>query len=219
MIRLNVNNKIYEMPSSMEELVIDKYQRIMELGEDRTSIDDMIKVISILSGMDEDLISVLKIESLKTLNNLATTIFKTGPSTFVQHFELDGVWYEFDSNFSNMNIGKYSDLTKLSEPGLVNKNLHTIMALMYIPSNKKKKSSILDFIKSSKVEIKEEYEPSKIEERADLFKEKLTMNIVLSCVLFISILRSAIYLSKSGISDEDLEEKVIELLNSVSLKM
>ncbi|MCK9308695.1 MAG: hypothetical protein M0P99_00300 [Candidatus Cloacimonetes bacterium] len=214
-----MNDKIYEMPSSMEELVIDKYQRIMELGEDRTSIDDMIEVISILSGMDKELISILKIESLKTLNNLATTIFKTGPSAFVQHFELDGVWYEFDSNFSNMNIGKYSDLTKLSEPGLVNKNLHTIMALMYIPSNKKKKRNILDFIKSEKANLKEEYEPSKIEERADLFKEKLTMNIVLSCVLFISILRSAIYLSKSGISDEDLEEKVIELLNSVSLKM
>jgi len=218
MITLQIKEKKYEMPSALDELTIDHYQKVMAL-ENRESLEQMIKVISIISNIEEDLIKQLDADSVRTINYLATSIFSSKPYDFQQTFVLDNVTYEFDSNFSKMSIGKFSDLTKLSEPELVNQNLHTIMALLYVPTKEPKQRTLLQLVKQEKVEKVTDYDEEEVQARAELFKEKLTMNIVLGCVLFTSLLHAAVFMSEEGASDEEIEKKIIEKMESVMLKM
>ena len=211
MINLTLNNKLYKLPTNFSELYIKDYEQIIDIYNDTKmdNLEKMVYTINILTGIDIDTIYTIDLEQIKFMNNSLQFIFKNDQGQgLIEIFEIDGIVYGFDNELNMMSLSQYIDLDTFSNKETINENLHMLMAILYRPivkSNHKKFSYISyikHLIKKDKLYYRiNEYDINSVKERAEIFKEKMTMDIVLSSVLFFSILKNAFTMISNGCSN------------------
>lgn len=165
---LTVKNKDYTIPEKWNQIGLGMYQEFMSKTKDvkDTTILDKI-AISSFTGLSINLIDKIRkqdIDVVKTeLNKLLKVKMNTTLNTII---EIDGIDFGFHPKLKDLTFGEFVDLDNyLSEPW---ENMHYIMAILYRPitSRKKKKYAI------------EEYDSDKSFDRANLFKDNLSVATV-----------------------------------------
>lgn len=152
------------------------------MGWDKISIGNFYEIVSLSKDLDEfdfyvhtyDLVSDKKIVDVMKMNakSFGKVIGELGflrediPGEEVKkEFKLDGVNYRVCLDPAKITAGQYIDLKHFIKNGL-DANYHNIMAVLSVEKGK-------------------EYDGETHKERATIFKEKLTMNLVMPiCVFF-----------------------------------
>ena len=165
---LTVKEKDYIIPERWTQVGLGQYQSFMEQSvdiKDEHRLD--LVAISSFTGLSIDLVGKIRkqdIDAVKTeLSKLLKIKMNTTLNTII---EIDGVDYGFHPKLKDLTFGEFVDLDNyLEEPW---KNMHYIMAILYRPitSRKKKKYAI------------EEYDSDKSFDRANLFKDNLSVATV-----------------------------------------
>lgn len=176
---MNINENIKEENSvskkGWSEITIGQYQEILTIQTDN-EFTQFIEAISICEDIDpEDLRNI----PLKELKQKITDyqFLKTEPDAdFKTTFSIDGVEYGIEPELALMSGGVFIDCEQFRRN--TNENLHNLCALVWRPITKWSGEEY-------------EIEPHKavgFEKRANLFKNKLSIEFVKGGLLFFSLL-------------------------------
>lgn len=174
MIKFTLNEKQYEVP---EHITIGQYVKIYKIKDLFTEDYFAAKLLNLICDVPlEDVMEADYQEvhylALEILNKLPLTTPK-----FKDRFELDGVHYGFFPNWKDLTFAEFMDLdtisTKKSDELL--DMLHILCAIMYRPIIEEKSEH--DF-------TIEKYEVKSMQKRAELFKNKLDCNYIISAQFF-----------------------------------
>jgi len=159
-------------------LTVAQYKELNNT-EHLTDFAKFIKVISVLSGIEEDEVKTWTPNSITQVYNDVVKAINVS-SEFYPIIEKDGVQYGF-SNIHQMTLGEYIDLERLSKDP--HDNLEQIAALLYRPIvDHKFKSFKFRFKHNVRLATKnvdnifkyytlEKYDSNERETRAEIFKE------------------------------------------------
>jgi hypothetical protein len=174
MIEFNLGEKDYEIK---EFLSIGDYQKVFKIKDLFEDEYLNAKIINLLTDCPVD--TLINAENHK-VQFLAASIFAMVPRqpiNLIDRFELDGVEYGYLPSYKEMSFGEFVDLDTLltKKPEEAIDYLHIITAIMYRPIIKSK----------SKHEFKiEKYDMETLNDRANLFKEKLDIKFTLGGQFF-----------------------------------
>ncbi len=159
------------IPTELSEITLGQLQSISVIeGSDLEATERQKKIVSLLTGVDRNTIDLFRLSDLQHVYERLLYLSKQD-NRLTKFVTIDGVKYGFHPNLSNISTGEFADLDSLCQD--FNENLHLIMSVLYRPV-------ILE--KLGKYQIKP-YE-GEIEERGELFKNKMPANIVNGALVF-----------------------------------
>lgn len=175
MIKFLLENIEYEVPDYMN---INSYVKVFKMKDVVTDEYFAARLVSEVSGAPMD---KLMEYNYQEINYLAAYILSTVPkdkeAPFVDTFKIDDVEYGFFPNWRELSFAEFVDMdTIANKTGDEQLNmLHILMAIMYRPIKEKRSEHDFDI---------EKYDIKTINKRAELFKNKLNINIVLGAMFF-----------------------------------
>jgi hypothetical protein len=182
MIKINYENVgDFNLPTEWSEISLKKFQEVGTLStENETNFE--VSLISVLTGIPIDKIYDLPIVEYKKLLQ-ATSFINKNPNTKPQIFiKIEDVEYGYRHDIVKMKTKEYIDFDTLSNIDPV-ANMHILMAILYRPIIRKGK----DLGKELDYEL-EDYDSEDVIKRAEIFKEHMKMDTVLSSSFFLTIL-------------------------------
>jgi hypothetical protein len=174
MIKFKIEDKGYELP---EVMTIGHYVKIYKIKNLFSDDYYAAKLVNLLTGAPvEDLLET----DYEQVNFLAEQILKLIPQEipkFKDRFTLDGVEYGFFPNWRDVSFAEYVDMDTIStkkEEELLD-YLHILASIMYRPIITERSHHDFDI---------EKYDIKSMKIRAELFKQKLDIGVVLSAQFF-----------------------------------
>jgi hypothetical protein len=161
--------------NSWSDVTVGQYQEMMLL-ENENEITKFIECISIALDCDPQDIRNMPYSEYSNLQQKMAFISKEPESVVVNIIEIDGVEYGLEPDMKLITTGVFIDAEQFKQDPIV--NLHNTLALIYRPITKKEGDTYQ--IESHKAQG--------FERRADLFKDKVSIEVVLGATLFFSIL-------------------------------
>jgi len=173
-ITFELEGKEYHLPYYLSIGDYVKIFKIKDLFQDEYF---SIKLINIITGAPMDLLMKANRQIVNNLSGELLKIIPTQEPAFADKFTLDGIDYGFIPSWKNMSFGEFADLDTLmtKKPEDMLNYLHIITAILYRPITKVKGKH--------KFEI-EDYDVHKMEERAEMFKERLNVEYALGSQFF-----------------------------------
>lgn len=174
MIKFKLEDKQYEIP---EVMTIGHYVKMYKLKDLFSDDYYAAKLVSLFTGAPvEDLLET----DFEKVNYLASEIVKLIPTErpkFKDRFDLDGISYGFFPKWEDLSFAEYVDMDTIStkKEDEVLDMLHILCSIMYRPIISER--SHHDF------EI-EKYDVKNMQKRAELFKNKLDVGVILSAQFF-----------------------------------
>lgn len=134
------------------------------------------KLINVLTGAPQKKLMEVERDKIEFIFNQIYSILPQSTPSFVDKFELDGVEYGFLPSWKKMSFGEFADLDTLmtKKPDEVLDYLHIITAILYRPITTKDKKKYLI----------EKYTQETLEDRAELFRNKLDIEVSLGAQFF-----------------------------------
>jgi hypothetical protein len=175
MITIKLKDKEYDFPEHWNELKLGTYQDAMSLINIEDDIDKTVKLLSVISKIPEDDLLDLHATSFIQLNGIVASLLnmKAGEPKLI--VEIQGVKYSLMTRISDIKTAEFIDLdTLISDTENTIINLHTILAVLYRPIISENDYGY----------IIEDYDSSKVEARAELFKQHMTCDVVFSALSF-----------------------------------
>ena len=175
MIKFKLEEQEYILPDYM---TIDSYVKVFKIKDVTSDEYFSAKLVSEVSGAPLE--KVLEY-NYQEINYLAAYILSTVPkdkeAPFVDRFELDGVKYGFFPKWQDLSFAEFVDMdTIANKTGDEQLNMmHILMAVMYRPIIAERNEHDFDI---------EKYDVKTINQRAEIFKYKLNINIVLGAMFF-----------------------------------
>lgn len=173
-ITFELEGKEYKLP---HYLTIGDYVKIFKVKDLFQDEYFAIKLINILTGAPMELLMKANRQVITNLSGELLKIIPTQEPDFADKFKLEEVEYGFIPSWKDMSFGEFADLDTLmtKKPEDMLNYLHIITAILYRPITKHKGKH--------KFEI-EEYNVKTMEERAELFREKLNVEYALGSQFF-----------------------------------
>jgi hypothetical protein len=174
MIKFTLEDKQYVIP---EVMTIGHYVKMYKLKDLFSDDYYAAKLVSLFTGAPvEDLLET----DFEKVNYLATEILKLIPTErpkFQDRFELDGVHYGFFPKWEDLSFAEYVDMDTIStkKEDEVLDMLHILAAIMYRPIISERSHHDFDI---------EKYDVKNMQKRAELFKNKLDVGVILSAQFF-----------------------------------
>jgi hypothetical protein len=174
MIKFKIEDKQYLIP---EVMTIGHYVKMYKLKDLFSDDYYAAKLVSLFTGAPvEDLLET----DFEKVNYLATEILKLIPTErpkFQDRFELDGVHYGFFPKWEDLSFAEYVDMDTIStkKEDEVLDMLHILAAIMYRPIISERSHHDFDI---------EKYDVKNMQKRAELFKNKLDVGVILSAQFF-----------------------------------
>lgn len=136
-----------------------------------------VKLISVLTGAPQDKLLQVEREKINYIFSQIYNLLPQGNPAFMNKFTLDGIEYGFIPSWRKMSFGEFADLDTLmtKKPDEVLDYLHIITAILYRPITKSKSEHNFEI---------EKYNQQTLEERAELFKKKLDIEVSLGAQFF-----------------------------------
>ena len=175
MIKFKIEEEDYYIDDFMS---IENYSKIYKIKDLFTEEYFAAKLLNIVCGAPmQDLLEC----PFEDINYLATRIVNEMPNDkdikFIDRFELDGVHYGFFPDWKELTFSEFIDMdtiaTKKADELL--DMLHYLAAIMYRP--------ITEEISHHNFKI-EKYDVDKMKVRAELFKKKLNVGVILGAQFF-----------------------------------
>lgn len=174
MIKFKIEDKQYEIP---EVMTIGHYVKMYKLKDLFSDDYYAAKLVNLFTGAPvEDLLET----DFEKVNYLASEIIKLIPQEkpqFKDRFELDGVHYGFFPKWEDLSFAEFVDMDTIStkkEDELLD-FLHILCAIMYRPITNERSKHDFDI---------EKYDVKTMQKRAELFKNKLDVGVILSAQFF-----------------------------------
>jgi hypothetical protein len=187
------------IPQHWDELSIKQYMGCMKILKDESikkELEKVVKMLSVITEIDEVDIYRLHISNIKTLGLELTKFLETKPSEELKHLVMIGdVEYGFHPKLSDMTFGEWIDIDNYINAG-VDDNLHKIMSVLYRPVIAKQKNG--------KYAI-EPYEPT--EEKQNKIKDNLKVKEFNGVSVFFSDLGRELLMTTLKSSIRQLKEK------------
>jgi len=173
-ITFELEGKEYHLPYYLSIGDYVKIFKVKDLFQDEYFA---IKLINIITGAPMELLMKANRQIINNLSGELLKIIPTREPEFADKFTLDGIDYGFIPSWKNISFGEFADLDTLmtKKPEDMLNYLHIITAILYRPITKNKGKH--------KFEI-EEYNVPMMEERAELFKDKLNVEYALGSQFF-----------------------------------
>ena len=174
MVKFKIEDKQYEIPKLM---TIGHYVKIYKLKDLFSDDYYAAKLVSLFTGAPvEDLLQT----DFEKVNYLASEILKLIPTerpTFQDRFDLDGISYGFFPKWEDLSFAEYVDMDTIStkKEDEVLDMLHILCAIMYRPITNERSKHDFDI---------EKYDIKSMKIRAELFKNKLDVGVILSAQFF-----------------------------------
>ncbi len=205
MINIQLNNKNYDFPETWAELTIGKYQECMSMINLEESMDKTLHILSSISGILLDELYDLPYTTYSQLSSIVSKLFNLKEDKPKFDLTIDGVKYKMISEISKMTTAEFIDLdTLINDQENAVSNLHILMAILYRPVDKKGKIT--------------KYRSQEVEERAIIFKEKMTCDYALSALFFSLVLGEQFTLSMKVYSDQVVKEMKTQKMSENPLK-
>lgn len=158
-----------------KETTIEQYQQILAIAKtDLPDFNKEIELVSYLFNISKDEIMNYPIEKFKYLSKKIDYLEDVYQGDMQTVFTLDGVEYEVQWQMEKKTAAQFIDLSELTKDSdLINDNLHKILAVICLPKGSKYDGNIL--------------------ERAELFRTKLTMDVVFPIAgFFLTVLENSL---------------------------
>jgi hypothetical protein len=174
-MKFKIDGVPYEVP---DKITIEQYSKIYKIKDLFTDDYFAAKLISTTTGAPiQDLLE----GGYDEINFIANYIMKLLPTehdiTFKDRFELDGVHYGFFPNWRDLTFAEFIDMDTIStkKPDEILDLLHVLAAVMYRPITTERSKHDFDI---------EKYELATLNKRAELFKKKLDVGVILGAQFF-----------------------------------
>jgi hypothetical protein len=174
MIKFKIDDKQYTIGDFVSIGQYAKVYKIKDLFEDELFAAKLINIFT--DAPIDDLLNV-SYQEVSYLADAIMNMMPKGKPEFVDRFTLDGVDYGFFPKWEKLSFGEWVDLDTIAtkpEAELLDL-LHILAAIMYRPIIKEKSKH--DF------EI-EKYDVTTMNERAEMFKHKLDISVLLAAQFF-----------------------------------
>lgn len=158
---------------SWADITIGQYQEMM-LIETENDITRFIQQISIALDIDSEDIRKLSLLEFKKLQENMAFLSQKVEADLSPIIEIDGKKYGLIPDMGTVDAGTFIDAEQFKEDTIV--NLHNLVALIYRPVIKQD---------GDEYEI-ERHKAEGFERRANLFKEKVSIETVMGAVVFFS---------------------------------
>ena len=168
---------------SWADITIGQYQEMM-LIETENEITKFVETVAICLDIDPAEIRTLSLSDFRELQTKMSFISKDPDPQVINKFEIDGVEYGLIPDMSIISAGEFIDAEQFKIEPMT--NLHFIVALIFRPITKNLPDG------SYEIEL---HKAQGFEKRANLFRDKVSIEVVLGAVLFFSL--SATELSTS----------------------
>jgi hypothetical protein len=157
------------------DITVGQYQEMM-LVETENEITKFIECVSIALDCDPQEIRDMPYKDYSLLQQKMAFIGREPQKDVQTIIEVDGVRYGLEPDMTLITAGVFIDAEQFKQDPIV--NLHNTLALIYRPITK---------------EVDDEYEiephqAKGFEKRSNLFKEKISIEVVLGATLFFSLL-------------------------------
>ena len=173
-VTFELEGQEYKIPT---HLTINDYVKVFKVKD---LFDDdyfAAKLISIITGADMTKLLEADREKVGYVFEQIYKILPLDKPGFLDKFTLDGVEYGFIPSWKKMSFGEFADLDTLmtKKPDEVLDYLHIITAILYRPITKSKSKHNFEI---------EKYNQNTMEERSELFKNKLDIEVALGAQFF-----------------------------------
>ena len=188
---------------SWDKLTISKWQEAISLiGIRIDGFEGSIELLKTLSDLSTEQIHALTLVEFNSYLSKLNFLNTECNTKVVDNFTIDGVKYLVNWKVETKTAGQFIDLTTLTkDPELINQNLHYIMAVICLPKGEK-------------------YSSETFEDRANIFKDKLTMDIVFPLsVFFYKVLNDSLPNIVNSLNEEvmKMKEKLESEMNKSDL--
>ena len=107
MIHIEINEVIYNLPESWEEVTLDQFVRILKKGTELKESE----MLGILAGVPVDVIRQTDSNDiLQSMNLLSWTYQSLPDSKSVSEFEFEGIKYTVPENLGDVTFGEWEDI-------------------------------------------------------------------------------------------------------------
>lgn len=106
MSELRIDNKIYELPESWNDVTVKQYREMYNLDEDITDFERRIEMMKILTPIESELIDQLNIEHFSNIEQHLLWFNEPIVYEDKDYIELDGDKYYFYTDFKKFSIGE-----------------------------------------------------------------------------------------------------------------
>ena len=187
MKKIKIEGKSYLIPTKWSEVTLETFLEIREVEkrrEEMEEIDFIISYIYAVTGIEREKLMYFKKEEcdliLKLLNELSTTVIEVSSNPIFKH---KGIEYVFNTD---MIFGQYVDLNNITKDQDIWEVSHKIASVFIRPAKKKilKKFNLHPKITDYKLEP---YDFSLVEERAEIFKKHMSLDMIYTCIAFFLI--------------------------------
>jgi hypothetical protein len=161
---------------SWSDITIGQYQEIMSI-QTENEITKFVETCAICLDTDPQELRSLTLSDFRELQKNMSFVSKDPESDIRQIIEIDGIEYGLIPDMSVITAGEFIDAEQFKLDAM--NNLHNIVALIYRPITKK--------ISDTEYEI-DLHKAQGFEKRANLFRDNVSIEIVLGAVLFFSLL-------------------------------
>lgn len=159
-VNLEIDDEVkeYSLPESWDDVTIEEFIKIFSFDRnDLTPIELSVKVINILTGIDEETILMIDVDNFNKINETIKFTGKDVVPVNCEYVELNGEKYYLKSDFSQLTMGEVISIEILLQSA--DGNLFKVMdKLLCIFLRKKKENGKLETFKGEFMN------------RADLFK-------------------------------------------------
>lgn len=160
---------------SWSDITVGQYQEMM-LVESENEITKFIECVAISLDCDPQDIRNMPYKDYSQLQSKMSFIGKEPNKDVRNIIEVDGVEYGLEPDMNLITAGVFIDAEQFKQDPVV--NLHNTLALIYRPIIKRQ---------ADVYEI-EPHQAKGFEKRANLFRDKLSIEVVLGATLFFSLL-------------------------------
>jgi hypothetical protein len=200
MKEIQINKKVYKLPTDYSEVKIYQFQEISKLpaydaNEPEQELEYFTNVLSILMNCEPEVFDFLIGEEFNKIKEYLKFLYEDVSKEAIKNsmeIIIEGKQYYFDFNlFSKQNKAQWIDTIAAQRGGKSMENLHQLMAIMIRPVTGKKfrHNKLLRLMRK---DLRQVYDDITIEpysaktknERAELFQKHLTMEKALLLLFF-----------------------------------
>jgi hypothetical protein len=165
--------------TSWSDITVGQYQEMMLIETDN-EISKFIQMISIALDCDGEEIRSMPFKEYTTLQQKMQFIATEPQKDVRKWIEIDGKFYGLEPDMSLITAGVFIDAEQFRQDPIV--NLHNTLALIYRPI-----TNLVDGQPIEEYEI-EPHQAKGFEKRANLFRDNVSIEVVLGATLFFSML-------------------------------
>jgi hypothetical protein len=174
-IELEEGVKTYNFPTSWDEVSVEQFTKIYKASDTKyEGILGSVKVMSAISGIDEDILMMMDINDFKTLADQLSFVNTDVPKSDVEYIDVNGEHFYLYSDFNKFTTGEIITLELLLEQGGGN-TIPVMLELLCVFLRKKKEDGTFERYNTNFMNRKEQFKNIPISQIFHIFAFFLTI--------------------------------------------